>query len=88
MDRRSFFGIGLVAIATGVVSTVGRCSRTERGSTPAGQGNEEGLWKMVESSGKLNEPVESPHAKNAVAAYRDASYGKEDPNFKPKVGGG
>jgi len=43
---------------------------------------------MAEGSENLNEPIESPYAKNTAAVYRDASYGKEDPNFKPQVGGG
>ena len=88
MDRRSFFGIGLVAAAAGLVSAFGGCSKAGRGSAPGGQGNGERLWKMVEGSEKPNEQIELSYAKNTAVVYRDASYGKEDPNFKPKVGGG
>lgn len=88
MDRRSFFGIGIAALAAGMVSAFTGCARTEGAPLPRGQGNEQRLWKMAEGSEKLNEPIESAYAKNTAAVYRDASYGKEDPSFKPQVGGG
>jgi hypothetical protein len=90
MDRRSFFGIGLAAVAVGVVSAFGNgCSRHEDApAAPRGLGNEEKHWRMVEGSEKLNEPVDLPYAKNTAVVYRDASFGKEDPSFKPQVGGG
>ena len=33
-------------------------------------------------------PLELAYAKDTPAFYRDASLGREDPNFKPKIGGG
>ena len=64
---------------------LGGCGRKEK--TPR-LGNEESLWKMTTASEKLAEPVDLAYAKNTPALYRDASFGKEDPNFKPKTGGG
>ena len=43
---------------------------------------------MTSASEKMNEPLNLAYAKNTPAFYRDASFGKEDPNFKPKTGGG
>jgi hypothetical protein len=37
---------------------------------------------------KIEEPLNLAYAKDTPAIYRDASMGKEDPNFKPKIGGG
>jgi hypothetical protein len=89
MDRRSFFGIGLAAVAVGVVSAFANgCSRSEHTPAPRGLGNEEKHWRMVEGSGKLNEPIELPYAKNTAVVFRDTSFGKDDPSFKPQVGGG
>jgi hypothetical protein len=43
---------------------------------------------MASVSGKVEEPLELAYARGTPAIYRDASMGKEDPSFKPKVGGG
>jgi len=85
MDRREFFDVGIAALAVGLLSVFAGCSRTE--SVPA-LGNQEKLWKMAATSDKLNEPIDLAYAKNTPVLYRDASFGKEDPNFKPKTGGG
>ena len=85
MDRRKFFGFAVAAVAAGVVSVLGGCSKTE---TSPKLGNQEKLWTMTAASEKLNEPVDLAYAKNTPAVYRDASFGKEDPSFKPKTGGG
>ena len=61
------------------------CSKTETVPTLA---NQEKLWKMTAAAEKVNEPVDLAYVKNTPAFYRDASFGKEDPNFKPKTGGG
>jgi hypothetical protein len=85
MDRRKFFAFAVGAVATGALSILGGCGKTE--NVPK-LGNQENLWKMTAASQKLNEPVDLAYAKNTPALFRDASFGKEDPNFKPKTGGG
>jgi hypothetical protein len=85
MERRGFFKFGIVALAAGVVSLFAGCSRTE--SVPKLQ-NQEKLWSMTAASEKVNEPIDLAYAKDTPAFYRDASLGKEDPNFKPKISGG
>jgi hypothetical protein len=85
MERRGFFKFGIVALAAGVVSLFAGCSKTE--SAPKVH-NQEKLWSMTAASQNVNEPIELAYAKDTPAFYRDASLGKEDPNFKPKTGGG
>ncbi len=51
-------------------------------------GNARKLWEAAMSRAKAEEPLNPVYAKDTPAFYRDASLGKEDPNFKPKVGGG
>lgn len=85
MERRRFIEFGIAALAAGVVSVLGGCGKTE----PVPKlGNQDKLWKMTAASEKLNEPIDLAYVKNTPALFRDASFGKEDPNFKPKVGGG
>ena len=85
MDRRTFLESILAAMAVGGISLLASCSKKE---TPSRLGNQEKLWKMASVSGKVEEPLELAYARGTPAIYRDASMGKEDPNFKPKVGGG
>ncbi len=85
MDRRRFIEFSIAALAAGALSMLAGCSKTETVPT---LGNQEKLWKMTAASEKVNEPVDLAYAKNTPAFYRDASFGKEDPNFKPKTGGG
>ena len=85
MDRRRFIEFSIAALAAGVVSILAGCGKTE--NIPK-LGNQEKLWKMTAASEKVNEPVDLAYVKNTPAFYRDASFGKEDPNFKPKTGGG
>ena len=51
-------------------------------------GNEEKLWQLSAGKEKLEEPLELAYAKNTPVLYRDASMGKADPNFVPKLTGG
>jgi hypothetical protein len=51
-------------------------------------GNQEKLWQAVTGQVKLEEPVDLSYAKNTPVLYRDASMGKVDPNFVPKLTGG
>jgi hypothetical protein len=85
MDRRRFIEFGIAALAAGALSAVMGCSKTETVPTLA---NQEKLWTMTAAAEKMNEPVDLAYVKNTPAFYRDASFGKEDPNFKPKTGGG
>ncbi|MDP2815683.1 MAG: hypothetical protein Q8O19_03280 [Rectinemataceae bacterium] len=85
MDRRRFIEFSIAALSAGLFSILAGCSKTE---TVPLMGNQEKLWKMAAASEKGNEPVDLAYAKNTPALYRDASFGKEDPNFKPKTGGG
>jgi hypothetical protein len=85
MDRRRFIEISVAALAAGAAAILAGCSKTE--AIPL-MGNQEKLWKMTAASEKVTEPVDLAYAKNTPALYRDASFGKVDPNFKPKTGGG
>jgi hypothetical protein len=85
MDRRRFIEFSIAALSAGLFSILAGCSKTE---TLPKLGNQEKLWKMTAAAEKVNEPVDLAYAKNTPAFYRDASFGKEDPNFKPKTGGG
>ena len=85
MERRRFIEFGIAVLAAGALSAVVGCSKTE---TVPKLANQEKLWKMTGAAEKVNEPVDLAYVKNTPAFYRDASFGKEDPNFKPKTGGG
>jgi hypothetical protein len=85
MERRRFIEFGIAALAAGALSAIVGCSKTE---TVPPLANQEKLWKMTAAAEKVNEPVDLAYVKNTPAFYRDASFGKEDPNFKPKTGGG
>ena len=85
MDRRKLFQFAVAALATGALSVLGGCGKKENAPR---LGNQDKLWKMTAASETLNEPIDLAYAKNTPALFRDASFGKEDPNFKPKVGGG
>ena len=86
MDRRAFIEKIFAALALGGVFMISGCQREQ--TNPGRLGNEEKLWKMAAAEGPSEAPLELAYAKNTPAFYRDASLGKEDPNFKPKVGGG
>jgi hypothetical protein len=51
-------------------------------------GNQEKLWQLSAGKEKLEEPLELAYAKDTPILYRDASMGKVDPNFVPKLTGG
>ncbi len=85
MDRRTFIESIFAALAVGGVSILAGCSRKEN---PASLGNQEKLWRMASAPEKSEVPLELAYAKDTPAIYRDASMGKEDPSFKPKIGGG
>ena len=85
MDRRTFIESIFAALAVGGISILAGCSKKEK---PARLGNQEKLWKMAAGPEKMEEPLDLAYTKDTPAIYRDASMGKEDPNFKPKIGGG
>jgi hypothetical protein len=85
MDRRTFIESLFAALAVGGISILAGCSKKDN---PPRLGNQETLWKMASAPEKIEEPLNLAYAKDTPAVYRDASMGKEDPNFKPKIGGG
>ena len=85
MDRRRFIEFSIAVLSAGLLSILAGCRKTE---TVPKLANQEKLWKMTGAAEKMNEPVDLAYVKNTPAFYRDASFGKEDPNFKPKTGGG
>ncbi|HYB21719.1 MAG TPA: hypothetical protein VEH09_12360 [Thermodesulfobacteriota bacterium] len=85
MDRRKFIERFLIGWALGGVFFIGGCAQEEKAQK---LGNEEKLWKLAATSEKVEEPLDLAYAKGTPAFYRDASLAKEDPSFKPQVGGG
>jgi len=85
MERRAFIEKSLMALAlTGLFLLTG-CGKREK---PAGFGNQEKLWKLTTAESKIAEPIDLAYVKDTPALYRDASMGKADPSFVPKVSGG
>ena len=85
MDRRTFLESIFAALAVGGVSFLAGCGKKEN---PQRLGNEEKLWRMASAPEKTEVPLDLAYTKNTPAIYRDASMGKGDPSFKPKIGGG
>ncbi len=85
MDRRAFLEKVFSVFALGGMIFAAGCAREEKA---ARFGNQEKLWNMASGQVKLEEPLAPPYAKDTPAFYRDASLGKVDPSFTPKVGGG
>jgi hypothetical protein len=85
MDRKTFIEGLLSTLALGTIFLIGGCGKEEKTEV---FGNEDKLWQMANGEGKLEEPVELAYAKKTPALFRDASMGKADPSFVPKVSGG
>jgi hypothetical protein len=85
MERRAFFEKLLSGFAMGGLFLLAGCGKEEK---PSGHGNQEKLWSMVMGREKAEQPIDLAYSKETPALYRDASMGKADPNFTPKVGGG
>jgi hypothetical protein len=85
MERRTFIDWLLSALAIGGLLLVAGCGRSDN---PPRVGNQESLWLLTMGQGKLEEPVVPTYSKETPALYRDASMGKADPSFVPKVSGG
>lgn len=85
MNRRIFLESVLAILTFGGISLLAGCKQKE--NSPR-LGNQEKLWQMVLASRKTEEPLVPHYVKDTPAFYRDASLGKVDLNFKPKIGGG
>lgn len=85
MERRRFIEGLFSAMTIGGLLLLGGCGKAEK---PSRFGNQGKLWEMASGQKKVEEPVELAYSKNTPALYRDASMGKADPSFVPKVGGG
>jgi hypothetical protein len=85
MDRRRVIARFCSIFALGSILLLGGC---QKGEKPSGVGNEEKLWQLAQRQGKIEEPIELAYVKKTPALYRDASMGKADPSFVPRVVGG
>ena len=84
-ERRAYLERIFSVLLIGGILLFAGCAKKEK---PAGFGNQEKLWQMATGQQKFVEPVELTYAKKTPALYRDASMGKADPSFTPKVTGG
>jgi hypothetical protein len=85
MERRRFIERLFSVLAIGGLLLLEGCEKKEK---PKGFGNEEKLWQLATGQKKIEEPIDLAYAKETPALYRDASMGKADPSFVPKVTGG
>ncbi len=85
MERRTFIQRLFEALALGGLFLLIGCKRKEK---PAAFGNQGKLWQLVSEKQKIEEPIELAYSKETPALYRDASMGKVDPNFVPRLTGG
>jgi len=85
MDRRAFVERCFSVLTLGSILLLGGCNKEEKIES---FGNEGRLWDLASGKEKSEEPVESAYANKTPALYRDASMGKADPSFVPKVSGG
>ncbi len=85
MERRTFIQRLLEGLALGGLFLLLGCEAREK--SPA-FGNQEKLWQLVSGEQKGEEPIELSYSKETPALYRDASMGKADPNFVPRLTGG
>ena len=89
MERRKFIKgfFPLLALGGVLLLVAGGCDKY-RHKEMKKFGNEEKLWQLSAGKEKLEEPLELAYAKDTPVLYRDASMGKVDPNFVPKLTGG
>jgi hypothetical protein len=85
MERRIFIQRLFEALALGGLFLLVGCKGKEKSEA---FGNQEKLWNLVSGQQKAEEPVELAYSKDTPALYRDASMGKADPNFVPRLTGG
>ena len=89
MERRKFIERFFPFLALGGILLLGAggCEKYQHKQFKK-FGNQEKLWQLAAGQEKLEEPIDLAYAKETPALYRDASMGKADPNFVPKVTGG
>lgn len=89
MDRRRFIERFFPFLALGGILLLGAggCEKYPEKQLKK-FGNEEKFWQLSAGKEKLQEPLELAYAKDTPVLYRDASMGKVDPNFVPKITGG
>ncbi len=85
MERRRFIERLLAGLAFGGLLLAAGCEK--RDPSPR-IGNQDSLWLLSMGQGKSEEPVVPSYSKDTPALYRDATMGKADPSFVPKVSGG
>ena len=85
MDRRTIIERLFLILTLGGLLLFSGCEKKEK---PSVFGNQEKLWQVVLEEGKSEEPIELAYTKDTPALYRDASMGKVDSSFVPRVGGG
>jgi hypothetical protein len=85
MERRRFLERLFSGFVFGTLLLSVGCAKKEKRQ---GFGNEEKLWQLATGQTKMEEPVELTYTKQTPALYRDASMGKADASFVPKVSGG
>jgi hypothetical protein len=85
MERRTFIQRLFEVLALGGLFLLVGCKAKEK---PAAFGNQEKLWQLVSGQQKIEAPTDLAYSKGTPALYRDASMGKADPNFVPKLTGG
>ncbi len=85
MERRTFIQRLFEALALVGLFLLAGCKGKEKS---AAFGNQEKLWQLVSEKQKIEEPIELAYSKETPALYRDASMGKVDPNFVPRLTGG
>jgi hypothetical protein len=86
MERRILIKRFLEAFSLAGLLLLAGCNKEKE--KPAAFGNQEELWQLVREQQKIEEPIEFVYSKGTAALYRDASMGKADPNFVPKLTGG
>ena len=85
MERRRFIEKLFSVFALGSLLLLIGCEKEKK---PTGFGNQEKLWRIVNGQEKFEEPIDLAYSKETPALYRDASMGKVDPNFVPRLTGG
>jgi hypothetical protein len=85
MERRTFIQRLFEALALGGLFLLIGCKGKEK---PTAFGNQGKLWRLASEQEKIEEPIDLPYSKETPALYRDASMGKVDPNFVPRLTGG
>ena len=85
MEGRTLIERLFTILTIGGLLLLGGCKEEEK---PLGFGNQEKLWHLTTAESKMEEPIDLAYAKDTPALYRDASMGKADPSFVPKIVGG